>query len=291
MSHRDVITVGTDGTECGTKAVQWAATEAESRRLPLRIIYAYDWDWHESRYEIGTEYVDVARQLADQAANAAYRQARALAPHVDIEVNTLIGHAAPLLIEASRTAGLMVVGSRGRGGFAGLMLGSVSRRVATHASCPVVVVRGRPAADGPVVVGTDDSPAADLVLETAFEAADRQAAPLLVVRSYLPVIPLWLANVRPSDVPTAQQDENERTSLDEQLAPWRAKFPNVPVEVVLTHVSAAAALVEASQRGRLVIVGSHGHGVVAGALLGSAGLQLLHHADAPVMIVRARPED
>ncbi len=58
----------------------------------------------------------------------------------------------------------------------------------------------------------------------------------------------------------------------------------MPVEVVLTHESAAAALVSASGRARLVIVGSHGRGVVAGALLGSAGLQLLHHADCPVLI-------
>jgi nucleotide-binding universal stress UspA family protein len=287
MSHRDVITVGTDGTEYGSKAVQWAATEAESRRLPLRIIYAYDWDWHESRYEIGTEYIDVARQLADQAGNAAYRQARALAPHVDIEVNTLIGHAVPLLLDASRTAGLMVLGSRGRGGFAGLMLGSVSRRVATHAECPVVVVRGRTVLDGPVVAGVDDSTSADLVLETAFEAAHRQTAPLVVVRAYLPAIPLWLANVRAAEVATPEQDENERAGLEEQLAPWRAKYPDVPVEVVLTHDSASAALVEASRRGRLVIVGSHGHGAIAGALIGSAGLQLLHHADCPVQVVRS----
>jgi nucleotide-binding universal stress UspA family protein len=181
----------------------------------------------------------------------------------------------------------VVLGHRGRGGFAGLRLGSVSQRVATHTPGPVVVVRGHADADGPVVAGVDDSPAADLVLESAFAAAAGHGCPLVALRSYLPVIPLWLADVRPADVDTPDQDATERADLRARLEPWRGKYPRVPVEVVLTHDSAAAALVEASGRARLVVVGSRGHGPLAGALLGSAGLQLLHHADCPVYIVRA----
>ena len=132
-----------------------------------------------------------------------------------------------------------MVGSRGRGGFASLLLGSVSQRVATHAPCPVVVVRGREdVADGPVAVGVDDSAAA------------------------------------------------EHARLEELLSPWRLKFPEVPVEVLVSHDSPAAVLNGVSHGAQLVIVGSRGHGTVAGALLGSAGLQLLHHADCPVWIAR-----
>nr|BFE71894.1 hypothetical protein GCM10020092_051950 [Actinoplanes digitatis] len=153
-----------------------------------------------------------------------------------------------------------------------MLLGSVSQRVATHAACPVVVVRGRgDAAEGPVVAGVDDSPAADGVLETAFDAAARRGSGLSVVRSYLPVIPLWLAaDVRPADVDMPETDAEERARLDEQLAPWRAKHPEVPVEVLLTHEGAAAALVKASAGAQLVVVGSHGHGGITGTLLGSA---------------------
>jgi len=74
--------------------------------------------------------------------------------------------------------------------------------------------------------------------------------------------------------------------VEELLAPWREKFPAVPVEVLVSHAGAASVLVEFSHRAQLVVVGSHGHGVVAGTLLGSTGQQLLHHANCPVLIVR-----
>ncbi|SNY59113.1 universal stress protein [Paractinoplanes atraurantiacus] len=280
------IVVGTDGTDCGTSAVEWAAAEALRRRAPLHIVHAFDWDWTESRLDIGNEYIDVARLLAEGVVSAAHDRARALAPELEIETDTLIGHAAARLVEVSRGAQLLVVGSRGRGGFAGLLLGSVSQRMATHAPCPVVVVRGHAMPDGPVVVGADDSAGTDHVLEHAFEAAATREASLTVVRSYLPVIPLWLADVRPADVDTPSQDADERARLDELLTPWITKYPQVKVDVVLTHDSAAAALVAASATAQLVVIGSHGHGVIGGALLGSAGFPLLHHAKCPVLVVR-----
>jgi Universal stress protein family len=102
-------------------------------------------------------------------------QAREAAPGLQIERSTLIGHAATRLLAMAEDAELLVVGNRVRGGFTSLLLGSVGQRVCTHASCPVVVVRGRAdVANGPVVVGVDDSPAADHVLETAFDAASRR---------------------------------------------------------------------------------------------------------------------
>ena len=281
------IVVGTDGTASSTAAVDWAAQEARRRRRPLRIVHAYDWDWHESRYDIGNEYIDVARTLAEAATAAASRRAREAVPDIAIQADAVIGHASAELLTAAKDAELLVVGCRGRGGFAGLLLGSVGQRVATHAACPVVVVRGRhDVTGGPVVAGVDDSPTADHVLETAFDAAAGRGCALLAVRAYLPAIPLWLAGVSAAAVDTPEQDAVEQARLDEQLAPWRSKYPDVPVGVVLTHDSAAAALVAASDRAQLLVVGSHGHGVVAGTLLGSAGLQLLHHAHCPVYLAR-----
>ncbi|MBM2616361.1 universal stress protein [Actinoplanes sp. LDG1-06] len=280
------VVVGTDGTACGTAAVEWAAGEARRRRAPLRIVHAYEWDWHEVRYEIGNEYIDVAQAIAEATVSTARDRARAVAPGIEIETATIIGHAAPGLIQFAREAALLVVGNRGRGGFAGLLLGSVSQRTALHAACPVVVVRGRANPSGPVVAGLDESPAAERVLAAAFECAAARETSLTVVRAYLPVIPLWLANVRPAEVDTPAEDATQRTAVDDLLGPWTEKFPQVPVRVVVTHDSAAAALVSASAEGQLVVVGSHGHGVVSGALLGSAGQQLLHHAECPVLIVR-----
>ncbi|MET8148589.1 universal stress protein [Actinoplanes sp. NPDC049668] len=288
MRTRAII-VGTDGTESSKAAVDWAAREARLRRLPLRIMHVFEWVWVDARYDIGGESLDFARGFAEAVSAAALDRARAVAPEIECTRDTVVGHATPELIAASQGAELMVLGHRGRGGFAGLGLGSVSQRVATHAKCPVVVVRGDgDFVEGPVVVGVDDSPAADHVLATAFEVAAGRGCALTVVRAYLPSIPPWLARVRAAEVETPEQDTAERARLEGDLAPWRDKYPDVPVEIMLTHDSAASALVGLSSRACLVIVGSHGHGVLAGALLGSAGLQLLHHASCPVYIVRHR---
>jgi nucleotide-binding universal stress UspA family protein len=290
MKTRSVI-VGTDGTEPGRAAVVWAAREARRRGLSLRIVHVFEWEWEASRYAIGYQYVDVPRQVAEAVLAAALGQARQVAPEIAIDTDALIGHPAARLLEVADAAEIMVLGHRGRGGFAALRLGSVSQRVATHATCPVLVIRGPEAPEGPIVVGVDDSAAADHVLATAFDAAVVRDCPLLVLRSFLPPIPLWLANVRASEVETPEQDAVERTRLDEQLAPWRAKYPDVPVSLLLTHDGAASALIGASHSAQLVVVGSHGHGAVRGALLGSAGLQLLHHAECPVLITRPHPVD
>ncbi|RSM49355.1 hypothetical protein DMB66_45145 [Actinoplanes sp. ATCC 53533] len=149
------ILVGTDGMAASQAAVRWAAREAQRRGLPLRIVHAFDWQWEAARYDAGAEYIDVARQLADAVVAAARDQARAVAPSLRVELDTIIGNPAPMLLAAAEEEDteLLVVGSRGRGGFASLLLGSVSRRVAAHAPCPVVVVR----ADCPVL--TARSPA------------------------------------------------------------------------------------------------------------------------------------
>jgi nucleotide-binding universal stress UspA family protein len=287
MANNSII-VGVDGTESSNAAIDWAVGEAGRRRLPLRVVHVLDWDWPVAQYDFTGEYLDKGRSGAEAIVTGAHDRAWKAASGFVVDTDVLIGYPAQRLLEAARDAELVVLGHRGRGGFAGLRLGSVSQRVATHAPCPVVVVRGRTDADGPVVAGVDESPAAELVLESAFAAAAGRGCPLVVLRSYLPAIPLWLADVRPADVDTPEQDATECADLEARLEPWRGKYPQVPVEVVLTRDSPAAALVEASGRARLVVVGGRGHGQFAGTLLGSAGLQLLHHADCPVHIMRPR---
>nr|BFE71957.1 hypothetical protein GCM10020092_052580 [Actinoplanes digitatis] len=149
MTRRPII-VGTDGTDSSLSAVRWAAAEAERRELPLRIVYAYDGD--------SQEWIDVARLTADAVLAFADDRARETAPNAAISTEALAGPAVPRLLDLARGAELLVLGSRGRGGVAGLLLGSVSQRMATRAACPVVVVRGRATPDGPVVAGVDDTP-------------------------------------------------------------------------------------------------------------------------------------
>jgi len=276
MSVRTVI-VGTDGAASSSATVEWAAREAGRRGASLRIVHILEWNDEESRESAGNSYVERVWAASDSLTATAARRAREVAPEIAIRSDTLIGHPAARILELARDAELIVLGSRGRGGFAGLRLGSVSLRVATHAPCPVAVVRGTPVAGAPVFAGIHGSPATDHVLETAFEAAVARAAALVVVRAFAPAKQPWA----PPD-----QDDVERDRIEEQLAPWRQKFPDVPVEIRLAHETVAATLENASAEGQLMIVGSHSRGVVRGALLGSTGLHLLQHAACPVLITR-----
>ncbi|MEV7629758.1 universal stress protein [Actinoplanes sp. NPDC089786] len=108
-----------------------------------------------------------------------------------------------------------------------------------------------------------------------------------MIRTYLPAVPLWMYGAMPAaEVATPEDDADERERLDELVAPWIAKYPAVRVTTLLSHDSAAAVLAGVSHRSQLVVVGSHGHGAITGSVLGSTGLQLLHHADCPVYITQ-----
>ncbi|KUL23500.1 universal stress protein [Actinoplanes awajinensis] len=281
------IIVGADGTASGTAAVTWAAREAARRHLPLRIVHALEWDWAVARYDFGGEYFESARRGARSLIGEANRTAAEAAPGVTIDAQIPIGHPVAKLLNSSVGAAALVVGDRGHGGFAGLLLGSVSLRVAAHAHCPVVVVRGRTdAGQGPVAVGVDDSVTADAVLDAAFSAAAARDTSLVAVRSYLPSLPAHFGNLPVSGIETPDQDTAERDRLTQQLTPWQAKYPQVTVETLLSHESPAAVLTEVSHGTQLIVVGSHGHGLLSRTLLGTTGTQLLHHADCPVLVVR-----
>jgi nucleotide-binding universal stress UspA family protein len=219
--------------------------------------------------------------------DSAVTEVRSLEPTVHAWGETTGDGAAGRLIRASRPDTMVVVGSRGRGGFAGLLLGSVSQHVATHAAGPVVVVRTeREPVDGPVVVGIDKSDDSDHVLEVAFEEAALRGAGIVALHAYLPDVRTWGLDLPPDVEVEDVRRSTETDRLAAVVAPWREKFPTVHAEVVVVEGQAAARLVDASSTAQLIVVGSRGHGGFAGLLLGSVGLQLLHHAGCPVLIAR-----
>ncbi|MEV0900703.1 universal stress protein [Actinoplanes sp. NPDC049802] len=281
------IVVGSDGTESSNAAVDWAAREALACRLPLRIVHVVGAGREQAGSPADGEHL--GREAAESIVAAARDRVRRVAATIAVETDTVTGDAAPCLLEASRGAEVLVLGNRGRGGFAGLLLGSVSQKLATHAVCPVVVVRGRTGeAGGPIVAGVDDSPAAGVILEDAFTMAAAHDLPITVLRSYLPVSPLRLYDVVPEALVTPEQDDTERARLHQLLRPWRTRFPTLTVDVEVTHAGAAHALVRASRHAGLIIVGSRGRGELAGTMLGSTSLQVMHHAECPVRITRER---
>jgi nucleotide-binding universal stress UspA family protein len=161
--------------------------------------------------------------------------------------------------------------------------------VAAHAHCPVVVVQaegGRP--DGPVVVGVDGSPESEETIGWAFDHASRHGLPLEVLHAYaIPVYPGVVPYVPPVEITQAPSDFEHRVT-HEVLAGWGEKYPDVTVTTSVMHGRPAPALIEASARASLTVVGSHGRGAFLGMLLGSTSQSLLHHARGSVVVLRHR---
>ena len=139
------ILVGIDGSEHSRKALEWAVREAGLRGTSLTVLAVHQvaanhWTGDPERYAQDRPETEVVRQAAEDAVQKAVGQVGAPAP-ASVTVRAVTGVAAHELVAASADADLTVVGSRGGGGFARMVLGSVSSQVASHAQSPVVVIR------------------------------------------------------------------------------------------------------------------------------------------------------
>ena len=287
------VVVGYDGSAGAQSALAWAAREAVHRGRPLRIVHTY---WYEPalatsellapREEVARE----ARALADQAAN----MASGLAPDLDVATAVHEDYPARALVNESKSAALVVVGARGLGGFTGLLLGSVSHEVATHAHCPVVVLRARqgadapPAADAPVVVGVHGTALSQPALDVAFDYASSHRRRVLAVHAWVPhLVEAALAGAPPIGDWDRELDA-ARAKLSAALTPWREKHPDVAGEERVVAAPAADARVRLTRGAALLVVGSHGRGEIASIALGSVSHAVLHRAACPVAVVRHR---
>jgi nucleotide-binding universal stress UspA family protein len=284
MSIRSII-VGVDGSAESDVALRWAAHEAHRHGATLTVLHAYEQAEYGIRTPLNDAYHGDSQRVATAIVDSAVTEVRALTPAVRVWGETTSAAAGACLIRAANPGTMVVVGNRGRGGFTGLLLGSVSQHVAAHASGPVVVVRSRTIRpDGPVVVGVDDVIGSDHTLAVAFEEATLSGTRLVLLHTYHLVVRTWGLAPEVEDAYVRLAVESNR--LAAVVAPWREKFPTMQVQTVAAEGQAAARLVDASATAQLVVVGSRGHGGFAGLLLGSVGLHLLHHAECPVLIAR-----
>ena len=191
MQTRQIV-VGIDGSGTSLAAAHWAARDAARRKLDVHVVLAYEYAWHGAHFTTEPPAVAAARTKAEQTVEAAADEIRAAAPGVVVTSEAVRDRAAEALIRAGAEAEEIVVGSRGSGGFANLLLGSVGQQVATHAPCPVVVVHDdadERAGQGPVVVGVDGSASDENSVHLAFEAAASRGTSLVVVNAYtLPLV-------------------------------------------------------------------------------------------------------
>ncbi|MEU4833199.1 universal stress protein [Streptosporangium sp. NPDC023615] len=306
------VMVGTDGSAPAGRAVAWAAEDAARRGLPLRIVHACEPWTYDIPMHTPPGFHDLVAERGRDTLRAAADLAGGRAPGLEVVTVLRDGPAAEVLRREAADAAQIVVGSRGLGGFTGLLLGSVSRALAGHLGVPVVVVgprdhdgdpgtSGHPEGSGDpgesrdtervygrIVVGFDGSAHSEAALAYAFEEAARRGVALRAVHAWqMPVLGPGAAVHTPLVEDISATEERVASGT---LVPWLDKYPRVEVERVVVCGHPAGALCDASATADLVVVGSRGLGGIGAAVLGSVGHGVLHHAHCPVAVVRAGGE-
>jgi len=282
------IVVGTDGSKESLRAVEWAAREAVLRGAPLRIVSAAELLPRMIGSTGTSEYdtvADLLRQDRDRALAAAAERAAEISPGLLIDTDRLTGQPALAVTESGNGALMLVVGSRGGGAFMALVLGSVSRYAAIHASGPVVVVRDETTATHKQVgVGVSDPETSTAALEFAFEEATLRKASVMAVHAWhTPQTDISRAGPPPGPAADVLEAAAAR-QLEALLNDWREKYPDVQVSQDVVHGHPGRTLVGLSARADLVVIGrrsahagQHGPGTVTHAVL--------NHAHGPIVTV------
>jgi nucleotide-binding universal stress UspA family protein len=296
MASGDRIVVGVADDPAADGPLRWAFREAALWKSPLDVVHAWQQPYVISSTGIPGPALDLA-PYEEQAKRVLDREITALPVDVRLavsEVNPIAvrGKASGVLVEASRGARLLVVGSRGHGAVRGL-LGSVSHQCVHHASSPIAVVPPvwRDEAFGRIVVGVDGSDGSALALRWAIDEAAHRSVHLEVVHSWTTPYPVepWGTVVTPVDQHAF--DDHARESMEamvERAVRLGAHHPR-SISYTPVHDASGPALASASDESDLLVVGSRGRGGFAALLLGSTSLYCLHHATRPVVIVRCPP--
>ncbi|MFI2205788.1 universal stress protein [Streptomyces sp. NPDC020192] len=299
MSTAPVI-AAVDGSDDSLRALDWAVDAARRRAAPLRVVHVRQYAaWGQADVLVagppdaeGDPVLDGVRaRLTGDAGEPA------------VEYVALEGVPGAVLPELGSDAELLVLGSRGRGGFASLLLGSNSLAAARDAECPVVVVPrpGRevhgdgPAEPGPrVVVGLHVDSPDDATLAFAFTEAALRAARVQVIAAYPWPVQTWSApgQLMPPAIDQNAVESETRTLAEGFLASHRKRHPDVRADTEALPGDAAGHLVAASKDADLLVVGRHRRRFLAPArMMGSVAQAVLLHAASPIAVVPPAPPE
>ncbi|MEV6327789.1 universal stress protein [Streptomyces sp. NPDC051909] len=283
------IVAGVDGSPESLAAAEWAAREALHRDLPLRLVHAWRWEPLDiPLVQDPTDQLKAAREVLSTAG----AQVAERFPDVALTTELIGDTPVAALLGTLERAELLALGSRGHGALAGFLLGSYGQQVIAASTVPVVSVRSRdgepvePSA-GEVLVGQHGAPEdSAATLRFAFEAAAARGASVRAVRAWsLP--PLFAFS--PGSLALADEagglEPYEEKALREALAPWRERFPEVPVTEHVELGSAGQVLLSGAGTAQLLVVGRRARRGAIGPRIGSVAHAALHLAPCPVAVV------
>jgi len=302
MTRAEIVLVGVDGSEPSLHALDWAAAYARQVGWPLHVVCSYSLPSFTAASLDGV-YAALDDTAIQEGAKAVLAEATQRAEAAGVRTTAAIatGDAAGVLVELSKDYSLVVVGTRGRGGFTERLLGTVSSALPAHSRCPTVVVPLKSGGEGGelpaiqplkrIVVGVDGSPSADIALRHAIKQARAWSAELVAVAG-VPVgagagLLAWL----PASIDHQQVLDDITEGLNVIVDRHEAENPDVPIKRIVLDGTGAELLTEFSTASDLVVVGSRGRGGFTGLHLGSTSQAVLHHSACPVMVVTKRCED
>jgi len=292
MSHP--VLAGIDGSARSSASADWAAQEAALRGVPLRLVHASP---RLPGTAVPVPAVDRLHHMGERILQRAVADLSDRYPDLEVRGEQADDTPASALLAAARAAGLLVVGTRGTGGFDGLAVGSVALRMAAAAPCPVVLVPHRHAGAfgermhaargaAQVVVGFDAHHPVSEAADFAFSAAEARGARLRVVQAWaFPAESVSPRTLVVTEEDRATWEDQEVLQLSDALGAWQEKYPRVTVrpDVVLLHP--AEALLNMSQGAELLVVGRRTDPQAAEGRLGPITHAVLHHARCPVAVV------
>ena len=283
------IVVGVDGSASSEHAVMWAADEARLQHRGLTLAHAsrtlstQDLAWLSAGGVHPHQVNEEIRVEAERVIQRAHSLAQARSPETAIETIVVPQDARSLLLDLSGTAAMTVVGTRGHGRVAGLLLGSVSGALVRHAHRPVTVVRPAPTSGRGVLIAADGSEDSLLLAEHACREASLHGLPLTVVHC------LWdglVGQERWTTVPdTDPAAEEARARVGHQVAAMREKFPDVDMQTLVTRGAIDACLVDLSSRYDLLVIGRPPRPLLLRLTLSSLTAPVVEHAHCPVLVV------
>ena len=284
------IVVGVDESPAAKVAVQWAARDAELRKIPLTLVHATSPEiatWPNVRLPAGLArwHQDHGRRLVDDAFKVVEEATRHGGP-AEVHTEILSSAAVPTLVDLSKDAEMVVTGCRGSGRWPGRLMGSVSSGLLRYAHCPVAIIHDEDPlmphpSEAPVLVGIDGSSASESATAIAVDEASRRNVGLIAVHAWSDVdVSEWPG----IDWPVTQSMAEE--VLAERLAGWQEQYPDVQVSRSVVRDQPARQLVRRSEEAQLVVVGSRGRGGFAGMLVGSVGETVAQMARMPVIVAR-----